>query len=45
VGFSGDRTVVPALAAAASDPDPDVVAAAERAMERIEQSGVAGTAP
>ena len=35
MGFSRDATVVPALQAATKDPDADVVAAAQRAIERI----------
>ena len=35
LGFSGDATVVPALAQAARASDPDVVLAVERALERL----------
>jgi HEAT repeat protein len=35
LGFSRDSTVIPALAAAAKDPDPDVADAAQQAIERI----------
>lgn len=35
IGFSGDATVVPALQAATQDADPDVAAAAQRAIDRI----------
>jgi len=35
LGFSGDSTVVPALAQSARASDPDVVLAVERALERL----------
>ncbi len=35
LGFSGDSTVIPALGAAAKDPDPDAALAAQRAIERL----------
>jgi HEAT repeat protein len=35
LGFSGDATIIPALEAAAKDPDEDVALAARRAIDRI----------
>ena len=35
LGFSRNPTVVPALEAATKDPDPDVAAAAQQAIERL----------